>query len=37
MENIIAAKVAEAITGAKPVQTALDEAAAEIDQLIAQK
>lgn len=36
MENIIATKVAEAITGTKPVQTALDEAAAEIDQLIAQ-
>lgn len=36
MENIIATKVAEAITGVKPVQTALDEAAAEIDQLIAQ-
>ena len=36
MENIIATKVAEAITGQKPVQTALDEAAAEIDALIAQ-
>lgn len=35
MENIIATKVAEAITGVKPVQKALDEAAAEIDQLIA--
>ena len=37
MENIIATKVAEAVTGQKPVQTALDEAAAEIDKLIAQK
>lgn len=37
MENIIATKVAEAITGQKAVQTALDEAAAEIDKLIAQK
>lgn len=36
MENIIATKVAEAITGQKAVQTALDEAAAEIDKLIAQ-
>lgn len=36
MEDIIATKVAEAITGTKAVQTALDEAAAEIDQLIAQ-
>ena len=36
MENIIATKVAEAITGQKPVQAALDEAAAEIDALIAQ-
>ncbi len=35
MENIIATKVAEAITGQKAVQTALDEAAAEIDSLIA--
>lgn len=37
MENIIATKVAEAITGQKPVQKAMDEAAAEIDALIAQK
>ena len=37
MENIIATKVAEAITGQKDVQTALDEAAAEIDALIAQQ
>lgn len=37
MENIITTKVAEAITGQKPVQKALDEAAAEIDKLIAQK
>ena len=37
MENIIATKVAEAIIGQKPVQTAMDEAAAEIDILIAQK
>ena len=37
MENIIATKVAEAITGTKPVQTAMDEAADEIDKLIAQK
>ena len=37
MENIIATKVAEAIIGQKPVQTAMDEAAAEIDKLIAQK
>lgn len=37
MENIIATKVAEAITGQKAVKTALDEAAAEIDKLIAQK
>lgn len=36
MENIIATKVAEAILGQKPVQTAMDEAAAEIDQLIGQ-
>ena len=35
MENIIATKVAEAITGQKDVQKALDEAAAEIDRLIA--
>ncbi|KIY23851.1 MULTISPECIES: extracellular solute-binding protein [Mesobacillus] len=34
MENIIATKVAEAITGKKEVQKALDEAAAEIDKLI---
>ncbi|MGE5496178.1 MAG: extracellular solute-binding protein [Burkholderiales bacterium] len=34
MENIIATKVAEAITGQKKVQDALDEAAAEIDALI---
>lgn len=34
MENIIATKVAEAITGQKAVQAALDEAAAEIDALI---
>ncbi|HCT63008.1 MAG TPA: ABC transporter substrate-binding protein [Erysipelotrichaceae bacterium] len=34
VENIIATKVAEAITGAKPVQTALDEAATEIDALL---
>ncbi len=34
VENIIAAKVALAITGDKPVQTALDEAAAEIDLLL---
>lgn len=34
MENIIAAKVAEAITGEKEVQTALNEAATEIDELI---
>ena len=37
VENIIAAKVAEAITGAKPVQTALDEAATEIDVLLGSK
>jgi multiple sugar transport system substrate-binding protein len=37
MENIIATKVAEAVTGQKAVQTALDEAASEIDTLIAQK
>lgn len=37
MENIIATKVAEAITGQKDVKVALDEAAAEIDKLIAQK
>lgn len=37
MENIIATKVAEAITGQKPVKKALDEAATEIDKLIAQK
>ncbi len=36
MENIIATKAAEAITGAKEVKKALDEAAAEIDQLIAE-
>jgi len=35
VENIIAAKVALAITGEKTVQTALDEAAAEIDALLA--
>lgn len=34
MENIIATKVAEAITGQKKVQAALDEAATEIDALI---
>jgi multiple sugar transport system substrate-binding protein len=34
MENIIATKVAEAITGQKDVQTAMDEAASEIDALI---
>ncbi len=34
MENIIATKVAEAITGQKAVQAAMDEAAAEIDALI---
>ncbi len=37
MENIIATKVAEAITGQKEVKVTLDEAAAEIDKLIAQK
>ena len=37
MENIIATKVAEAITGQKAVQKALDEAATEIDALIAAK
>lgn len=37
MENIIATKVAEAVTGQKAVQAALDEAATEIDALIAQK
>ena len=36
MENIIATKVAEVITGQKDVQTAMDEAAAEIDALIAE-
>lgn len=36
MENIIATKVAEAITGKKEVKAALDEAAAEIDKLIAE-
>ncbi|MDF2521789.1 MAG: transporter substrate-binding protein [Clostridia bacterium] len=36
MENIIATKVAEAITGKKEVQAALDEAAAEIDKLISE-
>ncbi|HHY65472.1 MAG TPA: extracellular solute-binding protein [Clostridiaceae bacterium] len=35
IENIIATKVAEAITGQKDVQKALDEAAAEIDSLLA--
>ena len=35
MSGIIATKVAEAILGDKPVQTALDEAASEIDALIA--
>ncbi len=35
VENIIATKVAEAITGQKAVQTALDEAATEIDALLA--
>jgi multiple sugar transport system substrate-binding protein len=35
MENIIATKVAEAFLGDKSVQTALDEAASEIDALIA--
>lgn len=34
VENIIATKVAEAITGQKAVQTALDEAATEIDALL---
>ena len=34
MENIIATKVAEAITGQKDVKVALDEAAQEIDKLI---
>ncbi len=34
MENVIATKVAEAITGQKDVQTAMNEAAAEIDALI---
>lgn len=34
MEDIIATKVAEAILGQKEVQTALDEAASEIDKLI---
>jgi multiple sugar transport system substrate-binding protein len=34
MEDVIAAKVAEAITGQKPVQQALNEAADEIDALI---
>jgi multiple sugar transport system substrate-binding protein len=37
MENVIATKVAEAVTGQKPVQQAMDEAATEIDALIAQK
>lgn len=36
MENIIATKVAEAITGKKEVKAALDEAAAEIDKLISE-
>ncbi len=36
MENIIATKVAEAFLGDKTVQVALDEAAAEIDALIAE-
>ena len=35
MENIIATKVAEAFLGDKTVQVALNEAAAEIDALIA--
>jgi len=34
IENIIAAKVAEAITGATPVQTALDEAVTQIDEIL---
>jgi len=34
VEDIIATKVAEAITGTKPVQTALNEAAAAIDALL---
>ncbi len=34
VEGIIATKVAEAITGAKDVQTALDEAATEIDVIL---
>jgi multiple sugar transport system substrate-binding protein len=37
IDNIISTKIAEAITGQKPVKTALDEAAAEIDKLLAQK
>lgn len=36
MENIIATKVAEAITGQKDVKKALDEAAEEIDKLISE-
>jgi len=36
MENIIATKVAEAITGVKEVKKALDEAAVEIDKLISE-
>lgn len=36
MENVIATKVAEAITGQKDVQKALDEAAEEIDKLISE-
>lgn len=37
IDNIITTKVAEAITGQKPVKVALDEAAVEIDKLLAQK
>lgn len=35
IENIVATKVAEAITGVKDAQTAMDEAAAEIDAILA--
>ena len=35
IENIVATKAAEAITGVKSAQTAMDEAAAEIDALLA--
>ncbi len=34
IEGIIATKVAEAITGTKDIQTALDEAASEIDEIL---